>query len=206
MSSRPEPSVDPAERVAEHAADAAALNRRAAALDARARALAERERAVAERESRVDARAIALGLDPVDPAWAVPATAVAIQLRDLMVDTGDDLPTVARGIGLDPDWAQAVLDGDVVEVDVAHVQQLCEGLQCTPYDLFGAEAARSISHLYGPDLWPAAIEPLNPGGWTSHDTGTVGLYDPNPAATLDGPVPMPESPGPDFDLGPSLDL
>jgi hypothetical protein len=30
-------------------------------------------------------------------------------------------------------------------VDVAHVQQLCEGLQCTPYDLFGAEIVLSSS-------------------------------------------------------------
>jgi DNA-binding Xre family transcriptional regulator len=137
----------------------------------------------------------------------VPATVVAIQLRGLMVDTGDDLPTVARGIGLDPDWAQRVLDGDVIEVDVAHVQQLCEGLQCTPYDLFGAEAARSIAHVYGPELWPSAIEPLDPMCWRPGDSEAIGLYDPNPAIRIDGPIlPLAELAKPDLDLGPSLDL
>ena len=195
MAMAPEPGLDPAEVVAERAA----LRRWAAALDERARELDERERVLAEREARVDGRAVAQGLDPVVAAWAVPAAPLATELRHLMIDTGDDLPTVARGIGLDPEWARAVLDGVIVEVDVAHVQQVCEGLHCTPYDLFGPDAARSIAHAYGPELWPAAVEPLDPGGWTAEDFEVGGPV---------GPLahPAPEPPGPELDLGPSLDL
>jgi hypothetical protein len=53
-----------------------------------------------------------------------------------------------------------VMDGTITEVDLDHVQRLCEGLHCTPYDFWGAEAGRSIVHAYGPELWPRYIEPL----------------------------------------------
>ncbi len=184
------PGPEPAEAAAERGAQLADLARRAADLDARARALDERERELLERETRVDARAVLQGLDQVEPAWTVPAAAVAIELRHLMIDTGEDLPSVARGIGLDPDWARGVLTGDVVDVDVVHVQQVCEGLQCTPYDLFGPDLARSIAHAYGPELWPAGVHPLEPVGRSPDDFD----FDPDAA----GP---PEPPGPDLDLG-----
>ena len=194
MATAPEPGPEPAEI----ATDRAALGRWAGALDERARRLDERERALAEREARLDARAVAAGLDPVEPAWTVPAAPLATELGHLMIDTGDDLPTVARGIGLDPEWARAVLDGGVVEVDVAHVRQACEGLQCTPYDLFGPEAARSIAHAYGPDQWPAAIEPLDLGRGSGDHAGFGGPVGPLTDAT-------PDAPAPELDLGPSLD-
>lgn len=182
----------------EIAAARSALSRWAAALDERARRLDERARALAEREARLDARAVAAGLDPVEAASTVPAAPLATELRHLMIDTGDDLPTVARGIGLDPEWARAVLDGGVVEVDLAHVQQACEGLQCTPYDLFGPEAARSIAHAYGPDQWPAAIEPLDLGRWSGDCVEFGGPVGPLTDAA-------PDAPAPELDLGASLD-
>ena len=192
MAMAPGPGPEPAEVVAERAE----LTRRAADLDARARARAldERERELLEREASVDARAVLQGLDRVEPAWSLPAAPVATELRHLMIDTGDDLPTVARGIGLDPDWARGVLTGDVVDVDVAHVQQVCEGLHCTPYDLFGPELARSIAHAYGPDLWPAGVQPLEPVGWSPDD------FDPDVAGPRPSAHPA-EPPGVELDLG-----
>lgn len=95
-----------------------------------------------------------------DLAWSVPADGAAAQLRALVIDTGDDVGTVAKGIGVEPEWARGVLIGEITEVDLDHVQRLCEGLHCTPYDLFGADAGRSIAHAYGPELWPRYIEPL----------------------------------------------
>ena len=94
--------------------------------------------------------------------WALPAAPVAAQLRNLIIDTGDDVAIVARDVGVQPEWAVAVLSGVMDEVDIPHVQQLCEGLHCTPYDLFGTDAARSIAHAYGPELWPRYVEPLEP--------------------------------------------
>jgi len=53
-----------------------------------------------------------------------------------------------------------VVAGTVAEVAVDHVAQVCEGLHCTPYDLWGSAGARSIAHAYGPDDWPVDTEPL----------------------------------------------
>jgi DNA-binding Xre family transcriptional regulator len=85
---------------------------------------------------------------------------VRFQVEALLAQTQDDLPTVARGINVEPEWAAGIMDGSITEVDVDHVQRLCEGLHCTPYDFWDAEAGRSIVHAYGPELWPRWIEPL----------------------------------------------
>jgi hypothetical protein len=77
-------------------------------------------------------------------------------------DTGDDIGVVAGANGLDARWAAAVVAGAVTRVDLPHVRHVCEGLRCTPYDLWGTAAARSISHAYVPDAWPARTEPLLP--------------------------------------------
>ncbi len=164
----------------------AELARREAALD-------DRERALAEREASVDSRAATLDRgDGVEAVWALPAAAAASQIRDVMIETGDDLPSVARGIGVDPEWARGVLTGEVTEVDIDHVQQLCEGLHCTPFDLFGSDAGHSISHAYGPDLWPRYIEPLGPLASRAGD-----LHHEMPD--------MPAAPEPDPELGLDLD-
>ncbi|MEW6155567.1 MAG: hypothetical protein AB1673_16515 [Actinomycetota bacterium] len=140
----------------------------AVALADRAAELAEHERALSERERRLERardELVAAQRSPTTrPAWSVPAAAAAVQLHALIVDTGDDVATVARGLGVEPEWAAGVLSGEVESVDIVHVQALCEGLHCTPYDLFGADAARSIDHAYGPELWPRYIEPLDPVG------------------------------------------
>ena len=132
---------------------------------ARAEALCTWEQALDRREAQLEVRAAALdALEGVEPAWTVPAAPAAAQLRALIIETGDDVATVAHGLGVDPGWARGVLTGEITEVAVPDVQRLCEGLHCSPYDLFGAEAARSIAHAYGPELWPRYIEPLEPLG------------------------------------------
>ncbi len=170
-------------------ATAAQLAQRSAALDARERALDAREAAVASAHQHVRAAARSVdkacaaldlrerGLDRRDlraetweaslqaatgtePRWTLPAGPVKGQIEALMVLTHDDLSTVARGINVEPEWAAGVMDGSITEVDLNHVQRLCHGLHCTPYDFWGAEAGRSILHAYGPELWPRYIEPL----------------------------------------------
>jgi hypothetical protein len=145
----------------------AALTSQAAALDARSKALDARERALAAREAGLDARIAEHSA--FAPAWSVPAGPAARQILNLMVETGDELATVARGIGVEPEWAAGVVSGAITDLDLDHVQRLCEGLHCTPYDLFGASAGRSIAHAYGPELWPRYVEPLEPLGWSLED-------------------------------------
>ena len=144
--------VDLAERLAE----------RSAALDAREAALDAREHEVNRRELRTNTWEASLrqAVGETQPRWTLPAEPVKVQIETLLVQTQDDLPTVARGINVEPEWAGGVMDGTITEVDVDHVQRLCEGLHCTPYDFWDAEAGRSIVHAYGPELWPRYIEPL----------------------------------------------
>lgn len=105
---------------------------------------------------------------------------MAEQIRALQLDTGDDVATVATGIGVEPGWAAAVVDGEVAEVDLDHIQRVCEAFHhCTPYDLWGVKGGRGIAYAYGPELrlWPRYLEPLEAA------TG-VGIVD---SADLDGP-------------------
>jgi hypothetical protein len=138
------------------------LAQRSAALDAREAALARRERDLNQRERRLDVEVSTFEHPGVDLRWTLPAHPVKVQLQALQRDTRDDLATIARGMNLEPEWAAGVLDGSITEVDLPHVQRICEGLHCTPYDFWGAEAGRSILHAYGPELWPRYIEPLLP--------------------------------------------
>jgi len=182
------------------------LDRGAAALAARARALDERERRLLEREVRVDAMAVAVGLAPeVEPATWLPAEPVRRHLEALVVDSYDDIAEVARTNGLDPRWAAAVAAGSVTQLDVAHVRHVCEGLRCTPYDLWGTQGARSISHAYGPDAWPAATEPLMPVDGAEADALAPSLDWPAiPAAGVAAAAAAPAAPELVPDLGPEL--
>ncbi|HEV2070231.1 MAG TPA: DUF6166 domain-containing protein [Acidimicrobiales bacterium] len=155
------------------------LAQRSAALDAREAALDRREAQLRQRERRLDAQASSQerqlnrwesGIEAQvrntqlegDVRWTLSAAPVKEQLRTLQRETADDLATVARGINVEPEWAAGVLDGSITEVDLPHVQQICEGLHCTPYDFWGADEGRTIMHAYGPELWPRYIEPLSP--------------------------------------------
>lgn len=93
----------------------------------------------------------------------------------LQAGTGDTMADVAKGCGLKADWAADVAAGRITEVDLPHIQEVCEGLHCSPYDLWGKDTAQAILHAYGPELWPRFIEPLEP-----------------PPIELPGPEPPPE--------------
>lgn len=151
-------------------------------LDDRQSGLEERERALDRRERQLAAERRALhGDGPIEPAWSLPAGPLVGLLTEVRRDTGDDMGTVARGLGLDPAWVQDVVTGAVTEVDLPHVQQVCAGASCSPYDLWG-EGAGAVLHAYPPDLWPRTIEPL-------------------PRFEAD-----PERPGPDVDFGPGPEI
>lgn len=157
------------------------------ALAARARALEERERRVTEREARVDALGVSVGLvAEVTPATWLPAAPVRYQLAALVVDTGDDIEEVGRALGVEPEWTAAVAQGTMTRVDLRHVRLVCEGLRCSPYDLWGTVGARSVAYAYGPDDWPAQTEPLI----------AVGGAELEPVMEVDDLVPWPPPGGP----------
>lgn len=133
-----------------------ALARRALELDAREDDLARRERQLLAQQEAVAA------MVPGEPRWTLPVAPVSELLIAIQAATGDDMPDVARGCGLDPAWAADVVAGRITDVDVPHVQEVCEGLHCSPFDLWGEDDARGILHAYGPELWPRLIEPLEP--------------------------------------------
>lgn len=167
------------------------------------RDLEQREEVLARGEGQTDSRTAMTEILSVELAWTVPAAPAAAALRHLVIDSGDDLHTVAGSIGVDPDWAQGVLSGEIDEVDLAHVEQLCEGLHCTPNDLFGLEAASSIAHSYGPERWPAEIaafsaslERLGAVARSATDAGPGIGADADPFGDLE----------PGLDAGPALEL
>ena len=186
-----------------------AAERQSAMLVARSRELDEREQRLALREARVDAMAVTVGLVAVvEQARSLPAEPVRRQLEALSVDSGEGVGDVARARGIDPEWAAAVAAGAITRVDLEHVRQVCEGLRCTPYDLWGPGPARSVAHAYGPEAWPAGAESLLP---------VDGLDPVAPSLSADwGPAALPGLgghalepaaavvPGPVRDLGPEL--
>jgi hypothetical protein len=98
----------------------------------------------------------------VEPRWSLPAAPATDALRSLRADAGDnDVATFATGVGLDRRLVEDLLAGRLTELDVNQIAQVCEGLHCSPYDLWGTEQARSVLHVYGPERWPRYIEPLD---------------------------------------------
>ncbi|MEA2825734.1 MAG: hypothetical protein QOG43_173 [Actinomycetota bacterium] len=178
------------------------IDGQAAAVAARSRALDERERRLVVREARVDAMALTIGLVPaVDAATSLSAEPVRAQFEALAVDSGDVVEDVARAIGIDPTWAAGVAAGTVTSVDLSHVRQVCEGLGCTPYDLWGPTRARSVAHAYGPDAWPADAE-----GLLSVDGDSSPSAPPSADWPALAPVPAPTGPAPTPELGLELAL
>ncbi len=96
--------------------------------------------------------------------WTLPAAPVTHVLRQLIGEPGFDtseVETFARGLGLEPRVADDLLTGRLQEVTIDQVAAVCEGLHCSPYDLWGTELARTVLHTYGPERWPRYIEPLD---------------------------------------------
>jgi hypothetical protein len=100
------------------------LGRRRDELWARAEELAARERQ--------------LGLDSADTVVpdSVALAGVAACIRSLLVETGDDVATVAAALDIDPQWARGVLTGEVTEVDPEQMQRMASALESAPEELF----------------------------------------------------------------------
>jgi hypothetical protein len=105
-----------------------------------AEGLAERRDELWERGREVASRELKLaGSSPTAAVEGVVApAAVATFLRNRIVESGDDVATVATEVGVEAEWASAILTGEVDEVDPLQVQRMCRALDNTPNRLFGA--------------------------------------------------------------------
>ena len=98
----------------------------------------------------------------IEPRWSLPATPATDALRSLHAAAGEaDVATFATGVGIEPRLVEDLLAGRRANLDVNQIAQVCEGLHCSPYDLWSAEQARTVLHAYGPEHWPRHIEPLD---------------------------------------------
>jgi hypothetical protein len=96
----------------------------------------------------------------------LPAEPVAQVLSNLRRDpylAAENLAAFAHGLGIDADLARHIVDGTLRDLDVDQIANVCEGLRCSPYDLWGAQMGREILDVYGPERWPRHIEPLDDG-------------------------------------------
>lgn len=153
---------------------------RASGLEVRARELADWERRLDQRERRLDKRAAALeDALGIQPAWTAPAEPLRAQFEWYLQVTGDPPATLAKGLDLEPAWLESVLARGTTEIDLDHIQRLCESLHCSPYDLWGDRVGRSLLHCYGPEMWPTDIEPLT-GGYRDTEAPRRGPHLPPP--------------------------
>jgi hypothetical protein len=98
----------------------------------------------------------------IEPRWSLPAAPATDALRNLQAIAGDnDVATFATGLGVERRLVEDLLAGKLTELDVHQIGQVCDGLHCSPYDLWGPEQARTVLHAYGPEHWPRYIEPLD---------------------------------------------
>jgi hypothetical protein len=98
----------------------------------------------------------------IAPRWSLPAAPVADLLHAHAAEWGNrDPQTVGSGLGLEAGLVRGVLDGSIPELGITQIADVCEALRCSPFDMWGVDAARSILHAYGPEDWPTYIEPLH---------------------------------------------
>jgi hypothetical protein len=136
-------------------ADLEAWERRLAALETR---LLQRERAIADNQTAPWGGNASL---PTDTVVRVPAGPVRDQILAVMADTGDPLDMVAQGLGLNDDFASALVDGRLSQLGPLEIATVCHALHCTPYDLWPPATVDQILRVYPPELWPREIFPLN---------------------------------------------
>jgi Family of unknown function (DUF6166) len=136
-------------------ADLEAWERRLAALEIR---LLQRERAIADNQTAPWGGNASL---PNDNVVLVPAAPVRDQILAVLADTGDPLEMVAQGLGLNDDFASALIDGRISQLGPLEIATVCHALHCTPYDLWPPATVDQILGVYPPELWPREIFPLN---------------------------------------------
>ncbi|MFP5376878.1 MAG: hypothetical protein ACLGIO_08875 [Acidimicrobiia bacterium] len=116
------------------------------------------------------------------PPEAVTPAAVAGLVADLVADSGDDLATVASGLGVDEAWVRAVLAGDVAEVDPARVAAMCAALEVDPAELFGSPEPPLVdSGVVPPPPTTAAQMMVDVGGFLRADELVVEVEALDPA-------------------------
>lgn len=129
------------------------------------RALADFTEALGRRRDELWARAeelatreSELGLGSPRPAieGSVALSAVRACIRSLVVETGDDVASVASTLDLDPEWARSVLIGEVTELDPEHMHRMCAVLESTPEELF---VVTDLS-AYSPAMLDASPAPV----------------------------------------------
>ena len=111
------------------------------------------------RADRLAARSRELGLllSDLDAPDSVALAGARACIRSLVVETGDDVATVAATLDLDPDWARGVLTGEVRQVDAEQMRRMAEALEAGPEELFvvtdlGADAAAMLDVQASPEL------------------------------------------------------
>lgn len=72
------------------------------------------------------------------------AAPAAEQIALLVAVTGDDLDTVARGLGMDAAWLGRVVRGEIRWLDAIQAQELCEALEMSPSEMFGGGAGELV--------------------------------------------------------------
>ena len=118
---------------------------------------------------------LAVDLATVD--LSLPAAAAAAQIEIITLDSGDDLDTVARALGLEAAWVRDVVDGTVDVIDADHARRLCDVLELSPASVFGIAGVA----LEGPDsAW--VVVPYDP---FDHEPHLELLDEPPPAIDLD---------------------
>jgi hypothetical protein len=137
------------------------------------RSLVQREEAVLVERARLASWEASLRARDAEQRWTLPAAPATATLRDFLGDPAfstSDIHEFARGFGLDSSLTEQLVTGRLTTLDVTQVAQLCEALRCSPYDMWGPDLARTVLHAYGPERWPATIEPLSERASTAeHD-------------------------------------
>jgi hypothetical protein len=97
----------------------------------------------------------------IAPRWTLPAGPVVELIDEHLADWGgDDRLRVALSMGFAPELARGLVDGSVRVLSVSQIAEVCEVLYCSPFDMWDTDLARSVLHVYGPELWPRHIQPL----------------------------------------------
>jgi hypothetical protein len=144
------------------------------ALDQRHRALCRWSYALDVREQRLERM---LGTEQaVVPApgrlfeQRFPAAPVVAHITNLVVDTGDDLDTIARSLKMEPAWVRDMVNGDIDYLDASEVRRLCAGLDLEPTAVFSRGA-----HGLDRGLASGANSPAGDGGSGAHEAGRQGV-------------------------------
>jgi len=131
-------------------------------VDALTRGLDSRSTRLAAWQDRLVSWEQSLADGDRDRVWSLPAATVADVLAEFRRDFGDeDIDTFSTGFGLDAGLVDGLLSGRIDTLDVTDIAQVCEALNCSPFDLWEPAEARSILHAYRPELWPTTILPLD---------------------------------------------